>query len=180
MKVLKDHEYCKRTNLNGVDLNRNWDFHFNEMIELPEEENPGKYKFSEIETRFINVTLSLFKPHVYLTIHSGADGLYHPLAFNKEDNPLIRNYNEMKNGLINLQKQFCPQCDVGLPYNFLKYVSSGTSADYAYEKLLVPMSYIFEIFDGERKPSSKFRFKSMAGRTTTRTFLKQIDYVYIV
>jgi hypothetical protein len=180
MKVLGESEYCRRTNLNNVDLNRNWDYNHNKRIELPEEENPGPKPFSETETQFLKFILEQFKAHIYLTVHSGAYGLYHPYAFSEKDDPNIKNYKEIKSALMTVKEKFCHECDVGLAYTYLKYVSSGTSADYAYdkEKLNIPIASIIEIFDGEYYDNrGKFRFKSVARRTKTRTFLKQIDEV---
>jgi hypothetical protein len=81
MKV-ESGEYCKRTNLNNVDINRNWDiFWGNDIGNLLNEENPGPKPFSEIETRFVLESIRNFNAKLFLTIHSGVYGLYMPYAY---------------------------------------------------------------------------------------------------
>ena len=73
-------DFCIRGNLNDVDINRNWDFFWGKDISLGEE-NPGKKPFSEVETLFIKDSIELFKPKLFLTIHSGEYSLFHPYAY---------------------------------------------------------------------------------------------------
>ena len=77
-------EYCRRVNLNNVDINRNWDIYWGAKIQL-QEEYPGSSPFSEVETKFTKYLVETFKPKVFLTIHSGVYGLYMPYAFEMKE-----------------------------------------------------------------------------------------------
>jgi len=77
-------DFCIRGNPNNVDINRNWDFFWGKNIQT-REENPGSKAFSEIETRFIKETVEKFKPKLFLTLHSGEFGLFHPFAYDGEN-----------------------------------------------------------------------------------------------
>jgi hypothetical protein len=185
MKVMEG-EYCRRTNLNGVDINRNWDFHHGEFIELAEE-FPGK-RFSEKETQFLRDIIIDFKPLIFLSVHSGAYGLFYPFAYYEEE--IVGPYtNFEKEAMKMIQKKFCPQCDVGNPAKQLHYRSSGTASDWVKEmlkKLLgyeVNLVFVEEVYTNEKKfimnneAFSNARFKSIARRTKMRTLLHKIDEV---
>jgi hypothetical protein len=77
-------EYCKRTNKNNVDINRNWNIHW-KLEEANPEEFGGESPFSEIETKFTKQLVDEFKPKLFLTIHSGAYGLFLPYAYLPEE-----------------------------------------------------------------------------------------------
>ncbi len=77
-------EYCRRTNLNNVDINRNWDIHW--ILETNDpEEFPGNSPFSEMETKFLKSIVGDFKPKLFLSVHSGAFGLFMPYAYLQEE-----------------------------------------------------------------------------------------------
>ncbi len=82
-------EYCKRTNNNNVDINRNWDYFFGKDINLAEE-NSGLFAFSEIESKFIRDSIKDFKAKLFLTLHSGTLGLFHPYAYLTEEGKLFK------------------------------------------------------------------------------------------
>jgi hypothetical protein len=182
-KKVEEGDFCKRTNTHNVDINRNWGYHFGDFIEL-DEEFPGTKAFSEVETRFILDTIKQFAPHVYLSVHSGAFGLYHPYAYLKEELPNQKNLKVMKDGMNIIKDKYCTCCDVGGPYKFLKYQSSGTSADYVYDILKTPIAMIFEIWSNEM-PFTNYvnrlvppvRFKSVLRRSKKRAFLQRVDMV---
>jgi hypothetical protein len=140
-------EYCKRTNLNNVDLNRNWNYHWNKDIGLPEEENPGSRPFSENETVFIHDSLKKFDAHILLSIHSGFYGLFLPYAYNRRE--CRKNNRKMKSILNEMQERYCSVCKVGSPALLIGYKSSGTCLDYAYKRLKVPYTFAFEIYSDE-------------------------------
>lgn len=73
-------EYCLRTNVNNVDINRNWNEFWGKVINT-DEESPGDKPFSEIETQFLLNSIKDYNPKLFLTIHSGVYGLYLPYAF---------------------------------------------------------------------------------------------------
>lgn len=74
-------QYCRRSNLNNVDINRNWDIFWGKETSFSNEENPGRKPFSEIETQFILNSIKNFDAKLFLTIHSGVYGLYLPYAY---------------------------------------------------------------------------------------------------
>ena len=79
--------YCKRTNENNVDINRNWDIFFGKMIDNPDE-NSGKIAFSETETKFIKDSIEHFNAKLFLTLHSGTMALFNPYAYSLEEGKL--------------------------------------------------------------------------------------------
>ncbi len=158
-------EYCKRTNANGVDLNRNWGFHHGEKISL-QEETPGKKAFSEIETQFIRDSVkSMIDPLMFLSIHSGTLGLFYPYAFEAANkNKSMYNYTnfqldspeevkrkKLMDGILQLvKKNHCSNCFVGTPFKLLNYESSGTCLDYIYDNLKVPFSFVWEVYSRQK------------------------------
>ena len=66
------------------------------------EENPGTAPFSELETKFILESIKDFNAKLFLTIHSGVFGLFHPYAY--ESNPGIFNQKNNFNVLKLLKK----------------------------------------------------------------------------
>ena len=81
-------EYCKRTNNNDVDINRNWDIFFGKEIDSAEV-NSGKIPFSEIESRFIKDSIKDFNAKLFLTVHSGTLALFHPYAYLPKEGKLF-------------------------------------------------------------------------------------------
>lgn len=45
---------------------------------------PGPFAFSEAETQVVRDELQAFKPHAFLSIHSGTLGLFAPYAYTNE------------------------------------------------------------------------------------------------
>ena len=167
--VLKG-EYCRRTNPNNVDLNRNWDYEFGKMIEM-KEENPGTKPFSEIETRFLKKLAEDFKPEIFLSLHSGIFSLFHPYAFHKKDPGVNRDF--MVNGLKLIKDKYCTNCLLGSAAKLIGYQSSGTCIDYLYYILKVPKTFVWEIYTNESiipsKKKNYFKFKS------TMTMLEKVE-----
>ena len=145
-KRVENGEYCKRSNLNNVDINRNWDIHFKESINNPEE-YPGNKPFSEIETIFIMQSIKLFNAKLFLTLHSGVYGLFLPYAFQEDEAKF--NYNNMFNILSKIKNDFCPVCQLGAPSKVIGYKSSGTCLDYIYDNFKVPYALAWEIYSSE-------------------------------
>lgn len=79
-RLVENGNFCIRVNPNNVDINRNWDYYWGREVQLSEE-SPGAKPFSEVETNFIKETVRLFQPKLFLTIHSGMYGLFHPFAY---------------------------------------------------------------------------------------------------
>lgn len=51
-------DYCLRLNENGVDLNRNYDIHFESYVDNDRQTTSGSEAFSELQTRLVRDTLS--------------------------------------------------------------------------------------------------------------------------
>ena len=142
-------DYCVRTNDNNVDLNRNWNYRWSNANGDNDEENPGPSPFSEIETKFIKTALTEYNAKIFLSIHSGAYGLFHPYA---SSNKKIKNKSDLLNMvtvLKSIQSKYCKQCVVGSPAETLNYFSYGNCLDYAYEVLKIPYSFAWEIYSGD-------------------------------
>lgn len=78
--------FCLRTNKNDVDINRNWDSHWRPSQEGdPAQTGPGTGPFSEAETVAMRDAMKEAKPHLFVTVHSGAVGMYTPYAYSTKD-----------------------------------------------------------------------------------------------
>lgn len=144
-KKVEEGDYCKRTNLNNVDPNRNWDQFWKKTQSV--QENSGDYPFSEIETQFSKEQLEKFKPEVFLTLHSGIYGLFYPYGSSMKEAEV--NGFEMKSILNDIKNNLCKWCSVGTPSQYLNYISPGNCLDYAYDKLKVKYSFAWEIYSDE-------------------------------
>lgn len=83
-------DYCKRTNGNDVDINRNWDYFFGKEITMSEE-NSGQTAFSETETKFILDAIKDFGAKLFLSVHSGTLALFHPYAYLLDEGNFLLN-----------------------------------------------------------------------------------------
>jgi len=140
--------YCKRSNPNHVDPNRNWDTNW---VRTPQasktDEYSGIFPFSEIESSFVKDSVTTFKPDVFLTLHSGVFGLFYPYASKLTEGEY--NIDNLKSIMGDLKQKFCNYCSVGTPSEFLGYVSPGNCLDYVYDKLKVPYAMAWEIYTNE-------------------------------
>lgn len=137
-------EFCLRTNPNGVDLNRNWDEHWQEHDATGQETNPGARPWSEAETRIFKELVTKFQPTTFLTIHSGTKGMYMPWAYDTEH---AAQYNApgMLSLLKELDSRHC-QCPFGAAGKEVGYPCPGTCLDWIYSKLKTPYVFAFEIY----------------------------------
>lgn len=79
-------DFCRRTNEAGVDLNRNWDSHWAAEDEhTGADSRPGPAPFSEAETQAVRAVLLEARPHMFLSVHSGTEGMYTPPAYASDD-----------------------------------------------------------------------------------------------
>eukprot|EP00747_Dinoflagellata_sp_TGD_P163634 gnl/TRDRNA2_/TRDRNA2_182509_c0_seq1.p1 gnl/TRDRNA2_/TRDRNA2_182509_c0~~gnl/TRDRNA2_/TRDRNA2_182509_c0_seq1.p1 ORF type:complete len:502 (+),score=103.77 gnl/TRDRNA2_/TRDRNA2_182509_c0_seq1:105-1610(+) len=143
--------YCKRTNEDGVDLNRNWGKeHRDEAHKLEgAEDNPGPYAFSEPETSALRKLLIKEKPDVFLSVHSGAYMLGTPYGYTQKRQP--RNGQTMLDILQPISEKFCDgKCPFGGLRELIGYSSHGCDMDYVAEQMHTPYAFTFEIFTGHR------------------------------
>ena len=175
-KKVEAGKLCQRGNGRNVDLNRNWDFYWGKNIQQ-KEEYPGKYPFSEKETKFLKKSVKYFRPHVFLSVHSGIHGLYTPYAFFKKGiNKKAQSH------LYPIQKKYCPFCRVGPASVLLKYRSSGTSLDYMYKKMKVRYSYTWEIYDNTKDEVKKLAIylrKHSKGKTPIKRYSHSKVYSFL-
>jgi hypothetical protein len=85
--------YCLRENENGVDLNRNYDAHWEQIKDDFKQVSSGPSPFSEPETKAIRDSLKNFQADLFLSVHSGTLGMYTPHAYSDADgtHPPINN-----------------------------------------------------------------------------------------
>jgi len=156
-------DYCKRTNENGVDLNRNWgDEHRDDRVfdkvarsgsddddkggDEYLQQNPGPNGFSEPETRMMRMLVQEVKPEVFLSIHSGAYLLSMPFGYSVNA-PAPPHAENMKLVLKTISDRFCSgQCPYGRLALEIGYNSTGCDIDYVAERLKVPYAFTWEIY----------------------------------
>lgn len=151
-------EYCTRTNENGVDLNRNYGFHW--KAEHPDDDetgvgskqgkpveafSSGSGPFSEPETRIVARLINETRPDIFLDVHSGTKGLFMPYDWTTDPIPNESDRQHMKAVLQAVNSKDCPECMVGDCAETVGYLAPGSSADYAYSQG-VPFSFIWEIY----------------------------------
>ena len=172
-------EYCLRANPNKVDINRNWDIKFGQNIEY-QEEYCGDQAFNQVETTFLRESISDFEPFVFITLHSGTMAMFHPHSYSTEPDYVKTKWGSItKKHLNTLKSNLCKNCDVGLPSQYLGYVSTGSSIDYVYEVLKVPIAMTWEIYDIEKFPELKdFMKRSKSSFIQRREIKKKKDINY--
>lgn len=157
--------FCKRTNENSVDLNRNWgDDHRDNNARpmslvdsgdiddsLGDEENPGAKGFSEPETQILHSLVEEVSPHLFLSVHSGTFLLGMPFGFSDAEQPA--NSGEMMSMLSNINGQYCGGCCPTGSLASIGYDSKGCSIDFVTEHLKVPFAFTWEIY-ADSKDSS--------------------------
>ena len=109
---------CQRVNENGVDLNRNWDAHWEAPLDKSDynynaDTNSGPKPFSEPETQALKKILDDTQPTIFITVHSGTLGMYTPYAYSRDlptNDP--SDLGRMKNILDALDPEYC-KCPSG-------------------------------------------------------------------
>lgn len=148
-KKVEAGEFCKRTNEDGVDLNRNWgeNHHENRTSARGQEMDPGPSGFSEPETKMIRDLVLDEKPDIFLSVHSGAYLLATPFGYSSSRKPF--NEQRMIDVLRPISQQFCNgDCPVGSLGELLSYQSKGCDIDWVSENLKTPFIFTWEIYVG--------------------------------
>lgn len=128
-----------RWNINQVDLNRNYDHHWNEQ----DETQPGSGPFSEAESRANADYMNTYVPHadLYITMHTGVWIMLYPWGYIPDqpiDWELFHGIREdIHSGISDIPIRNANQ---GL------YPNSGTSRDYGYGIMGYP-TFTFETDD---------------------------------
>jgi len=154
-------EFCYRDNANGVDLNRNWDAHWDASLN-DGNTNSGSGPFSEPETKILRDVMTETSPHIFMTVHSGTLGMYTPFAYSTSV-PTGPEESEMLSMILPLDEKYC-QCPMGAAGKEVGYLCPGTCLDYAYDVLNVPFAFAFEIYGDEnerRKCKEEFERQKM-------------------
>lgn len=157
-------EYCLRGNAKGMDLNRNWPFHWDNTT------TSGTAPLSEAESRIIlKVAKGLPNLQAYVAVHSGEYAVYYPWDHTMvEPTGIPARMGEL---MSSLSKQ-CG-CNTGPGGKTATYLAFGTSMDYFFEELKVPYSLTFEVYgrsgDGLQAQSSW----PVSGKTDARVSGKE-------
>lgn len=136
----------------GTDLNRNWDSHWNETGASADPcryDYAGPSVFSEPESKQLSEFIkNLVKPaHIqtYISLHSYSQLLMFPEASTAEPVP---NYDDLKaiglKAVAAIAKRHGTVYQTGSVHETI-YPSSGSSHDWAYTELRIPISFTFEL-----------------------------------
>ncbi|CAE7381482.1 Cpa5 [Symbiodinium microadriaticum] len=157
VSVQRKGDWCLRVGPGGVDLNRNWDEHWQGDESFGGDTNPGRLPFSEPETQLLKELVSDFQPTTFLTIHSGTLGMYMPWAFDME-HLANRNQASMMEILKEVDQAHC-ECPFGAAGREVGYSCPGTCLDWVYDKLQTPYAFAYEIFYGGDLESLRQRWE---------------------
>lgn len=149
-KLVEQGYYCKRTNEDGVDLNRNFgDAHRVASGDQPGEEmNPGPSGFSEPESRILKGLIDEERPEIYISVHSGAYLLGTPFGYTADQTP--DNEDSMLEVLRPISDKYCEgQCPYGNLAKLINYDNPGCDIDYVKESAGTPYVFTWEIYVGE-------------------------------
>lgn len=128
-----------RYNSNGVDLNRNYDHHWNEQ----DETQPGSGPFSEAETEANANYMNTVVPNadLYVTMHTGVWIMLHPWGYIPDQPIDWEMYHFIRDDVhANISEIPIRNANQGL------YPNSGTSRDYGYGIMGYP-TFTFETDD---------------------------------
>lgn len=155
---------CYKGNENNVDLTRNYDYNFKELVDKNINQiygsNTGRKPFSEYETRLVKEIMKKVKPNIFINTRSGNLTLTAPSDKNKKTKDLL-------NILDYLKEKYCEDCNVG-NMDKLSNDTSGNSVDYAFNKRKVKYAFKIDIFNYNKQ--SKF------GKMLSKDFIKLFDY----
>lgn len=142
-RAAEDGEWCRRTNEDLVDLNRNWGSRFSARSDV-QMTRPGPASFSEPETRVLRDLAREFRPHLFLSVHSGGLLLGTPFGYDNAI-PAPPSFQRMVQLLKPISDKYCG-CPVGGLADFMRYRAPGNAVDYIYGELGVPFAFTWEIY----------------------------------
>lgn len=178
-KQVEDGYYCKRTNEDGVDLNRNFGDEHRGEEKRGDETNAGPSGFSEPESKMLKALVDSERPDIYLSVHSGAYLLGTPFGYSRDQTP--DNEDNMMDVLSSISEKYC---DGGCPYGnlaeLIHYDSPGCDIDYVKEKVGTPYVFTWEIYVGERfrgpyTEEARLRKRHAADKSFLQTSFAQKD-----
>ncbi|KAG6522758.1 hypothetical protein ZIOFF_019910 [Zingiber officinale] len=112
----------------------------------PYEENTGTAPFSEPEAQIMQQLAKSFEPHIWSNVHSGTEEHHASRIDVKFDGFSIEGIEP-----CSLRRQV-------LSWVRWRYLAHGTTTEYMYDAIKVPMAFTFEIY-GDPEASSKDSFK---------------------
>ena len=144
----------RRTNSRGVDINRNFDEHWDSVEGNSAYPGPvdyrGPHPESEIETKTLIKVGTDFKPDLYIDVHTGAFTALTPYSCNTTDLPtadmdrLMGLVHHAQSGGGHDSFSMAPESGQG---SKLLYVATGSTMDFFYNTLRTPYAYTWETFD---------------------------------
>lgn len=145
-RVVEAGYYCKRTNENGVDLNRNWGDEHRNGASPGDDANPGPQGFSEPETRALRDLVDQERPDMFLSVHSGAYLLGASPGYqasSPEDEKIAADV------LGPISDKYCGgSCPYGGLRDLIGYDAAGCDIDYIHENSGVRYAFTWEIYNG--------------------------------
>jgi hypothetical protein len=161
----------QRKDENEVDLNRNFDFHWDEgSDDSTAEDYRGPGRGSENETQLLVHLAKEYRPKLFIDVHSGDESLMYPYSWKSESCPTGAKHQKLLD-FVNT-KSFCngklgAGCKVrsGPAASSLNppYTASGTSLDYMYEVVKLEYTYTWEVFSGTRAAQEASSLQRQAG-----------------
>lgn len=140
-------DFCLRLNERGVDLNRNWGFHWKaKTYGQSVDTNPGPRAFSEPQTQLLRDDVTAATPTAFVSVHSGTRAMFMPYAY-ETGHPAERDARAMREILEAVDEAYC-QCPFGPAGTENGFGAFGTSLDYAYGKAGARFAFLFEIYLG--------------------------------
>jgi len=148
-KQVEDGYYCKRTNEDGVDLNRNFGNDHRAEENRGDETNAGPSGFSEPESKMLKALVDDERPDIYVSVHSGAYLLGTPYGYTRDMTP--ENEASLMEVLQPISEKYCDgNCPYGNLAELIHYDSPGCDIDYVSERVGSPYVFTWEIYVGER------------------------------
>ena len=118
---------CGQPESNGVDLNRNFDFHFSELGKKNpcHEEYPGLFPFSERETQVFQQIVADYNIHLVLDFHSYGNNFVYPYAFDRTEHLLSQDPVSLEYYQQVIRSTKSLRGSIDTSYNYLGYVADG-------------------------------------------------------
>jgi hypothetical protein len=186
-KKVEAGEFCKRTNEENVDLNRNFgnDHRDNARAGADDEMNPGPSGFSEPESQIIRDLALQEKPDIFLSIHSGAYLLGTPFGYTADRK--ADDEQQMMEVLKPISEKYCGGgCPFGDLAGMIGYQSKGCDIDYVKEKLDTPFVFTWEIYVGpdirtyyQDEAASRSEGKEMSAETKQFFWGNQFGFLQV-